>query len=208
MRASSRPDPALTGPLEHSSWLIQRLDAPHPPRMVDGLPVDNPFAFGGGFKNGGLSNEAMGLLRGIFSFDYMGAAEFEFGAVPEALRAIAFVSEKSALAAFSFDLRPSDVDKGWDWTKGQPHILNRPTVYVLCRKGTEAEVEQRIRAFALDEGKVRIKESTRLSEAMRADAVRSPYLRVLGWLEIDNGFFFFVDREMWSSTARLFGVEV
>ncbi len=54
------------------SWLIQRLK-PAYPGLVQ-LWVDNPFAFGGGLRNGGLSGEAMNLLRGIFSFDYMGAA--------------------------------------------------------------------------------------------------------------------------------------
>ena len=40
-------------------------------------------------RNGGLSNEAMDLIRGIWSFDYMGASEFEWGAIPKALGEIA-----------------------------------------------------------------------------------------------------------------------
>lgn len=54
------------------TYLVQRLNRP-----TNGY--DNPFSFGGGLKNGGLSEDAMKLLRPIFSFDYMGSAEFEFG---------------------------------------------------------------------------------------------------------------------------------
>ena len=46
---------------------------------------DNPFAFGGGLKNGGLTDEAMDIIRDIFRFEYMGFAEFEFGKVQEIL---------------------------------------------------------------------------------------------------------------------------
>jgi hypothetical protein len=82
--------------MKHSSYLIQRLEEPW-----GGMAQfkDNPFSFGGGLRNGGLSQEAMDLIRGIWSFDYMGSAEFEFGAVPEALNAIA---NCTTLEAFSF----------------------------------------------------------------------------------------------------------
>lgn len=59
-----------------SSFLVQRL---HKPAKW------SPFAFGGGLKNGGLSDEAVSVLESIFSPDYMGAAEYEFGVLPEAL---------------------------------------------------------------------------------------------------------------------------
>ena len=69
-------------------WLIQRLHKPESFKLA-GVETDNPFSFGGGLINGGLSKEAMDLLRPIFSFDYMGAAEFEFGEVSKALTALA-----------------------------------------------------------------------------------------------------------------------
>jgi hypothetical protein len=66
----------------NNTWLIQRLEKSHG-------NYDNPFSFGGGLKNGGLSPDAMNLLRPIFSFDYMGSAEFEFGAIPKSLKYMA-----------------------------------------------------------------------------------------------------------------------
>lgn len=62
-------------------YLIQRIEPP--------ITFINPFSFGGGLRNGGLLPEAMSLLKGIFSFDYMGSAEFEYGAIPNSLDHIA-----------------------------------------------------------------------------------------------------------------------
>ena len=67
------------------TYLIQRLEKPRTLKIAGVELKDNPFSFGGGLRNGGLSKDATDLLRPLFSFDYMGAAEFEFGAVPEAL---------------------------------------------------------------------------------------------------------------------------
>ena len=162
------------------SWLVQRLERPVKPM---GPFADNPFSFGGGYKNGGLTDEAMSLLREIFSFDYMGAAEFEFGALPKALQQIA----KANLSAFSFEV------------DGRP-------VYVLAPSEWQQEVEARIREFAKDYGKhyYQLKEPTRLHAVLHDE----PYTdRLCGWIELDNGFMFFTDEEMWSKTCDLFGVE-
>lgn len=164
------------------TWLVQRLKRPYPKNSI--LGQDNPFAFGGGYRNGGLSDEAMGLLRGIFSFDYMGAAEFEYGAVPEALQRLA--KQAHTLVAYPFDL--------------DGHRL-----YVLCQQRHADEVNARLTEWE-STPHVRMKESLRLHAALNpTDEWDS---QVCGWLELDNGFFFFTDEVMWAATARLFGVEV
>ena len=175
------------------SWLVQRLTQP---RNV-GIPGDNPFSFGGGLRNGGLSDEAMGLLRDVFSFDYMGAAEFEFGAVPEALSAIA----KASLVAFSFTVPLAEVPASWrDKSGTKPD--GEGTIYVLCPVGWEAECEARIGEWA--RGTEDLKEGTRLTGTLR------PYedwdAKTCGWLEISNGFMFFTDAVMWEKSCALFGV--
>jgi len=50
------------------TYLVQRLNKP-----VSNTGMEM-FSFGGGLKNGGLSGDAMKLLRPIFSFDYMGSS--------------------------------------------------------------------------------------------------------------------------------------
>ena len=61
-------------------YYVQRLKKP--------TGAVNPFSFGGGLINGGLHPAAIEMLKNVFSFDYMGAAEFEWGAVPTAIKAL------------------------------------------------------------------------------------------------------------------------
>lgn len=184
--------------LERESWLIQRLERPR--RAHPLLGPDNPFSFGGGLRNGGLSDEAMGLLRGIFSFDYMGSAEFEFGAVPEALNKIA--KRASEYLAASFTIPLSAVHK--DFREKGPEPTGEATVYILCRADHTLGVIRRIRGWA-KKPYGGLKEVTHLSSVLRPAGDWTP--RVCGWLELDNGFFFFTDEAMWRASADLFGVE-
>ena len=185
-----------------SSWLIQRLEKPW--ERQEGHPLfgkDNPFAFGGGLRNGGLSDEAMGLLREVWRFDYMGAAEFEFGAVPEALTRLA---KSKTLTAFSFTVPLAEVPANWrDKSKTKPS--GEATIYVLCPAEFAEEVEERINGWARNE-RVDLKEGLHLTAALRP--VEKWDSDTCGWLELDNGFLFFLDRQMWERACTLFGVEL
>jgi len=158
------------------TYLIQRLQAP--------TKRDNPFSFGGGYQNGGLSSEAMALVRPIFSFDYMGSAEFEFGAVPSALNRLGECAASSEL------------------TTGI--IEENGTIYYLTPESIEDEVVDIIRKLRKDERSFRLKERCMLSEYFNKD--RTYPVETRGWLELDNGFMFFVDEEMWTKTCALFEV--
>jgi len=172
------------------SWLIQRLHAPytHKLKIGDKEIADNPFSFGGGLRNGGLSKEAMDVLRGVFSFDYMGSAEFEWGAVPQALAFLAEQSTKGGLVAGTIFLGK-----------------NNDRVFFLSPKSYEAEVKKRIEKLYNGES-LRLKEHCGLNDYFfRGDAYSK---RNLGWLELDNGFAFFVDKDMFQKFGDLlFGVE-
>lgn len=152
--------------------LIQRLKKP---RMGSFL------SFGGGLVNGGLSEKAMELLNPILSFDYMGAAEFEWGDVPKAL------------------------DKIWDYsnknhaTKGLIHLPK--DVHYICEKGTQKYVEDIIQKLYKNEDDLYLKEPTFLRESIEE---RDNYK---GWLELDNAFMFFIDKEMYRKTLNLFNIK-
>ena len=189
-----------------SSWLVQRLQQPRGGiTLPDGKVVDNPFSFGGGgYKNGGLSDTAMDALRGIWEFDYMGAAEFEFGSVPKALHAIARMAEAKELAQFQVPVETKNNCRpfGKDAIPG----VVKGVVWGLCHKEAVDGVCARIKGWAFEEyGKdaPRTKERVGLERALREPT--SPY-RSVGWLELDNGFIFFVDHQMFEKTAELFGV--
>lgn len=185
------------------SWLVQRLKKSYKNDGIFG-GKDNPFAFGGGLRNGGLSDEAMDMLREIFSFDYMGAAEFEFGAVPKALQAIAKNADK--YKALSFSLPLNKVAKGWR-DKSTEDPTGNAEIFVICNKVDTDEVLIRIMSWASEpyEKTHQLKETTMLSQTLRPDSDWET--RVLGWFELDNGYFFFIDKEMWQKTSELFGLK-
>lgn len=188
------------------TWLVQRLNKPLQSYGV--LGPDNPFAFGGGLMNGGLSAEAMSLLRPIFSFDYMGAAEFEFGAVPEALNRIAERAHAGTLAAHTFEISLSEVEADYvDRTKPAPS--GAAPVYVLGPADDLDEIEARVRSWAAERYNTGLKETTHLALVLRPRSDRDDdWMNTRGWLELDNGFLFFTDEDMFTRTAELFGVRV
>jgi len=154
------------------TYLVQRLKKPQ--------EKINPFNFGGGLENGGLSNEGAELINKIWSFDYMGASEFEWGAIPKALQRIAQYSSKGNAVT------------------GQ---LGKD-VHYLCERDIRSNVEQAIREIADDS--LRLKEPAYLKEVIEGKNTFAQ--RYVGWLELNNGFAFFVDRDMYDRTLKLFGV--
>lgn len=180
------------------SWLVQRLGKPRAGRLAE---IGEVFSFGGGLKNGGLSDDAMSLVREIWTFDYMGAAEFEFGEVPKALTKIA----QAQLNAWTFAIPLSDVPANWRdkaKTKGE----GEATIYALAPVGYESDLERRVHGWATDShyDEFRLKEPTKLSAALRP--VEDWDRDTCGWLELNNGFLFFTDKEMWQKACSLFGV--
>jgi len=177
------------------TWLVQRLQKPQ--------SFVNPFNFGGGLRNGGLSDDAMSLLKGIFSFDYMGAAEYEFGDVPKAFNRIAGYASEDSLIAFEVRMLMSKVEADFR-DKTKPEHGAKATVYVIGRKDLQAEISKRIQEMA--EGKVPTKGGHRLNSMLR------PFhewdSENIGGLEMANDFIFFTDREAWVKTAELFGLPV
>jgi hypothetical protein len=173
-------------PKLRNSWLVQRLDAP--PKNMDGplAGLDNIFSFGGGLINGGLSKEAMNLLRNVFSFDYMGSSEFEWGIVPSCLSFLAVNRDK---------LKCGEVGIKKD----------KPPVYYLCHPDHELEVKARIKLLATKPPYA--KEHIGLDAWYVEPKPRWMNERTKGWLDCSNGFMFFIDKEMWGKTCQLFGVK-
>lgn len=186
------------------TWLVQRLGAP--PRSE--LAAKAEQVFGGGML--ALKPEAWKLLQEIFSIDYMGAAEFEFGTIPNCLKAMAQDHDK--LQAFEMVVEAKYIEPNWERTRTartkrgsprkkqpvHPPVADR-TVYVLCRSNDAEEVRARIRELATN--KIRLKGGSCFPQAL--DPISEYDGRTQGWLELDNGFFFFVDKTMWRKTTAL-----
>ena len=174
------------------SYLVQRLMAPHHNKGVEA------FSFGGGFVNGGLTEDAMKLLRPVFSFDYMGAAEFEFGAVPEALSSV--FRNHDNYKTFSINVKT---------VRG-----NSADVYVIALDEWRDEITERLNEWAKSgcSQKHGTKEGVNLNLAIDDtwpfnDEPISESIRPHGWLELNNGYFFFTDNEMFEKVCQLFEIK-
>lgn len=199
--------------LSERSWLVQRLQRPF------GRSAAGPFTFGGGLKNGGLSDGAMALLQGVLEFDYMGAAEFEFGSVPAAFKRLAKYAEAGELTTREIVIPLSEVQPDWlEIPRGARHETRKhwkmdgeKTVYVLARESWHEAVEERIRFWAANRWATETKESLGLASALRpAAGTETKWVaegrEACGWLELDNGFMFFTDKDMFDGVCRIFGV--
>lgn len=213
------------------SWLIQRLQkAPEATEKGDFLALAAQ-AFGGGSL--GLSAEARALLRQVVSFEYMGAAEFEFGIIPETLGRIA--KEHADFIAYSFVLSASDIKPSYWRTsladdarravlaaakkagkraprkKAAPPITPLPgdtTFYVLCHKNMRASsyVEALVKNCAA--GTQRTKLGDGLQRALDPDPSHAFYNPTIGWFELHHGFFYFTNKDAWTRMCSLFSVPV
>lgn len=189
------------------TWLIQRLQKPiviknEKMEVLQGF--SECLSFGGGLRNGGLTKEAMNLLRPIFSFDYMGSSEFEWGVVPQSLSSI--VKNIDKYISFTMSVEMENVKENiWrKYAKKGEKIPEKQTgikdIYILCIKEDKEEVKKIIRDLAMD--KINLKERCMLDTSL--DPITDSDKRNCGWLELDNNFMFFIDQDMFEKTVKLF----
>jgi hypothetical protein len=182
--------------------LIQRLVKPR-------IKKNTSHAFGGGLLNGGFTPEAMELLQNVFEFDYMGAAEFEFGGVPQALNSIAI--RASEFINFSLTIRRDKIalNPEREWPLGPKALLppipeKSATVYILCHAQDKEWVKPFVKKLAKNPYSLRLKENAMLNYSL--DPLSEHDSRYVGWLELAYGFMFFTDKEMFEQTLSLFGL--
>jgi hypothetical protein len=153
-------------------WKVQRLQAP--------VGRSNPFSFGGGLIDGGFSKEAMKAINDIFSFDYMGAAEFEWGAVPTALHSLAMLSADDKL------------------TTTQLHN----GLYVICPKDILLDLGVWIDQMYEDEHTHSLKEGLRLKRSNIQG-----WLKIEDDRRCDEPFMFFRDEKMFKQTCEILDIK-
>lgn len=196
---SSR-DPTTKSAVEKDplkGWLLQRLKAP--PASEFEKRIDKGFSFGGG--GSGLSDESWEFLHRLFSFDYMGSAEYEFGTVPKTLMAL--THDHKQLVAFEYLLPGKRIAKR-RWLK-KPETGEKPDVvlFVICRAEHADGVKDLILRMAAD--KHEAKENTQFLYVVNPAQEEWDH-NTRGWLDLKDGFFIFVDQEMAKRTATAFGI--
>jgi hypothetical protein len=188
------------------TYLVQRLS---PPPKSD-LHARAEQVFGGTALD--LSAEGWRILQQIFSIDYMGAAEYEFGTFSKCLKELA--EDKDNLVSTPIVVEAKFIEPNYErkslarTRRGKPRVKQPPppppvtdkVVYLLCRKSHFEGAQEIIRQLA--GRKISVKRGDYFSLAL--DPIGDRAVETCGWLELDNGFFFFLDRTMWRRTTQLF----
>jgi hypothetical protein len=179
------------------TWLIQRLRKPHEDARL------NPFNFGIG--GGRMNPETRQALKTAFEFDYMGSAEFEFGSVPEALEKIYNDRGKFITGQVEIPIQKIKLE-GWEKQHYRLRKDAQATVFIWCLPEQMEYAKKLVLDLAMGERSNRLKERSMLRYQYLEE--KDGYRDSLGgWLEMDNGFFFFTDEKMFRNTLAVFGVE-
>ncbi len=176
--------------------LVQRLS--QPAESERGKLISHAFAGGGGGI--GFSKEAYALLDEVFTIEYMGAAEYEFGQMPKTLAAMR--DDHESLVGYSFTIKAKDIKPHYKRKKGE-RAENNATVYVVCREQHKEYTTALIKLLARD--KIDVKAHSMFNYTI--DPASDHDKNTVGWLEENNGMFFSTDKVMWEKFSKLFGVD-
>jgi hypothetical protein len=161
----------------------------------------NPFSFGGG--GSGFAKEVAEQLKDVCSWDYMGAAEYEFGSAAEALNRMILAKGKLKAGAFKVSYK---YDRPIWMSTPAKLFEGEGKVFFLCPKKEVKEIQERISKWAIDYEYGDTRDRVKLDEAL-ADA-GSDYSQCCGWFDIENDFMFFTDEKMWREFCDGFSVKV
>ena len=150
-----------------------------------------------------MTKEAMEALAEIWDWDYMGAAEFEFGAVPEAFGKM---EGKEVVASF-FTVPYKFAFRGWGDHPAKTYEGKKQVFYV-CQKEHEDEVKERMKRWAKTEPGYGGTKERIMFNAGLADVPKEISSGIVGWFELDNGFFFFSDEKMWRKTCEILEIKI
>ena len=175
--------------LEHNSYLIQRIKAPYLKEVKSPLQALIKF----GLAATGLPKEAKELISTICVFDYMGSSEYEFGAIPKALRQMTKRKLVAITPTIAFSYR--------DYRNSKDITGNR-TVYIIAPELDIEEVQKRIENLAI--GKENCKERTQFSASLAEAKYDAD---ILGWFDLDNHFMFFKDVKMFKDWCAAFDTQ-
>ena len=164
--------------LPNRTYLIQRLNEPAERK---GKALVNPFSFGAGYS--GLEKKTEETLAKIWSWDYMGSAQFEDGIAQRAL--------KSVSKYFSAN----------DFAAGTCHLPDEKEVYYLCSREDEKGVKKTIEKLYSDERSFHLKEPAWVRQSFNNEEYHE---KTAGWLELNNNFIFFKDKKMYKRILEQF----
>jgi hypothetical protein len=186
---------------EVRGWLLQVLTEAPQTDWDKGL---DKMSFGGG--GSGLTKDAWAIVNKLFGFEYMGSAEFEFGALPKALHALS----KAELDTSEVIIEARHIERD-DWTrtglakkKEVPPYPGDTTVYVLSQKGQLDDIKKILKGVA--DGSHRCKDYHRGKYIF--DPIKPEGRRYIGWLNVqpEEAFIALTDKTTFERVCAVFGM--
>lgn len=172
------------------TYLIQRLN---PPSGWDS------FQFVGGRNS--FDKKICNFIESLFSFDYMGAAEFEGGAVQAIFKLIAERSKKDHLELFELEIDRDCIHTWRLWKR----IHGRTKIWIVCHKTMRSEVVRRVLSVIYNEDDSNSNDLKRRFGFGESLAIEVGWNRkLIGGLEIDNGFLISSSKEMAQGFLQIF----
>jgi len=175
------------------SWLIQRMQKP--------TGRVNPFSFGGG--GSGFHPEVAKQLAEVCDWDYMGAAEYEFGAPAKALNRMILAKKKLTAGAMKVPYRYDSPQWGDRIAK---QFVGTGKVFYLCPKKDAEEVIARIAKWATNYKHGDTRDNVKLDASLAGEEANPN--GIYGWFDLDNDFMFFTDEKMWRAMCDGLDVKV
>jgi hypothetical protein len=148
---------------EFRPWLVQRISKPRTKLNPNSPTLVQYYAHPKTEETRKQNELALKELGLLIPLDYMGAAEFEFGAVAKALRELC--SQRADLIAFSQEVQ--GYPYSWEtpakeYTKNQPKSSRK--VAGWCLRGHENQLREFLLQEATDDSRNRLKERTGFQE--------------------------------------------
>jgi hypothetical protein len=197
----------------YRGWLLQVIT--QPPKSDRFSKLAQHLSFGGG--GAGLSEKAWEVVNQLFGFEYMGSAEYEFGAPRAAFEEIVNLAQDKKLITGKIIVEAKDIElnkwsrgnSNYDPTvkkRGQESSLPKPKdtpVYFICREGDADQVAKLIVLVA--RGKQRCKEFPQGKYIF--DPVTDYDKKKIGWLSVgkDEPWIGVTDKEIFDNIVGAFG---
>lgn len=148
------------------------------------------FKFGGKTEEfGGFNTSQIDRIASIMSFKGMGSSQYEWGAVPCSFEYFT----KNSFTNFNFDLKNYPV-----------------TIYVICNTQHIKQIKKFINKLSvcsdwsdLRKNKFNLRDLTYFKQSIE-NFIETGDTEYAGWLQLDNPFFFFLDKKMYQNLLNLF----
>lgn len=176
----------------YKPWLLQRMKK----------PAGNPISLAFGCGGSGIKPELQKKLESICSWDYMGAAEYEFGELARSLERIIKNKKKfkaNVLNVF-YNCRP------FSWGEGlSENISGTNKVFYICLKKDIEELKGYLKEWAAKEC-LDTRDPLYFNESLAGEKANSH--GIYGWIDIKNDYMFFTDEKMWRKFCDLLEIKV